>query len=159
MGVFDSLSNLSNKFFDGLKQGAIDRTISKALEDAFVKNLKKGRDLIQKAKENKLDENQIEKFQNGLEEFSKKGPESAHDLEDFVEYFRAYVEGEIHLQKILNRDISLVSESDKKINQVVEYTLEHHNQLSEHFISAMRIVVLKQRVLTPYSFLKELDNR
>jgi len=157
MGIFNSLRKLNDNFFDGLKQGAIDRTLSKALEDAFVKNLNRGRELLQKAKESKLDEAQIEKFGVGLDEFSKKGSDSVHDLEKFVEYFRDYVEGEVYLQKMLNDDDMHVSESDKKIEQVVEYTLKHYNQLSEHFISAMRVVVLKQRVPTQYRFSKELE--
>lgn len=157
MGIFDSLRKLNDNFFDGLKQGAIDRTINRALEDAFEKTLNRGRELIQKAKESKIDEIQIKKFRVGLDEFSKKGHASVHDLEDFVEYFRDYVEEEIYLQKLHNDDDKLVSESDKKIQQVVEYTLKHYNQLPDHFISAMRIVVLKQRVPTHYKFLNELE--
>jgi cob(I)alamin adenosyltransferase len=157
MGIFDSLKNLNNNFFDGLKQGATDRTINKALKDAFLKNLNRGRDLIQKAKKSKLDETQIEKFEDGLDEFSKKSPDSVHDLEKFVEYFRDYVEGEIYLQNLLDNDDMLESKSDKKIKQIVEYTLKHYNQLSEHFFAAMRIVVLKQGVPTHYRFSKELE--
>lgn len=127
MGIFDALINLNDRFFDGLKKNLTDSALKRGSKKSVTKSLKKGEELLQKAKKHKLEKSEIELFENKLNEISKKESSLSvsGELIDLVSDFSEYVRGEIELNNITDSVLTPRIGDGKSTEEIMQLILDY----------------------------------
>ena len=155
MGIFDALINLNDKFFEGLKKKSTDSALQKSSKRNITESLKKGEELLYKAKKHKLDKNEIDIFENKLKEISKKESNLSvsKKLSNIVSDFSDYVRGEIELNNITGSmptprmgDGKSTDEIMQLITDYVKSRGESKNPVIEDFIDLNKNESLNIRI-------------